>query len=213
MLKCEIDLEDVNWECGSCHKCSAVSALEYPFERDLRTSQGLVEGLKKLIDDKTDYYCEDEANDKNPDIRVEDENDTLVCRVEAKYLEGRAFMKSATMLADGLKPKETLVIDEPKLLSYFQCRVKDRAKYGEIPIYVVWKFDRPCGDVGGITIYQNIDVLRSIYDHRGEARKFTRRTGVGDFSGGHRIGVIDKFHYSITECEPIENLVDEINSL
>lgn len=172
----------------------------------------LVNELKKFITESTGFKCLDTEVHQNPDLLVLDNKDNLIARVEAKYLEGKAFMKVAQMIKDHLYPKEALVVDEPKLKSYFECKTRDLEKYKrEIPIFVVWKYDRPCADVGGICIYQEVNELRRIYNEKGASRAFRRRTGQGDFVDGRRMGVIDKFHYSITECKSIEQLPDHIH--
>ncbi len=215
-LKCWADLENLsNWSkpCGTCNICQPTSTLKYPFERDLRNSRMLVDELKKFITDMTGLKCQDTDIYENPDIMVVDDKDNLIARVEAKYLEGKAFMKVAQMIKDPLNPKETLVVDEPKLKSYFECKAADQDKYSrDVPIFVVWKYDRPCADIGGICIYQEVNVLYRIYDEKGASRTFRRRTGHGDFVNGKRMGIIDKFHYSITECKAIEKLPGDIQA-
>ena len=32
----------------------------------------------------------------------------------------------------------------------------------EVPIFIVWKFDKPCDDVGGIAVFQEIDELERL---------------------------------------------------
>lgn len=219
MLKCGINLKHLTatqLECGQCSICSAQSKLDYPFERDLTTSEELVNALMKYIEANTSYKCKETDVDKNPDICVLDvsHNNDLVCRVEAKYLEGFAFMKAQQMLGDHLKPKETLVVDEPKLLSYFGCKQRDLKKEGrDIPIFVVWKFDRPCSDLGGITVFQEVSVLKSIYDARGDGRTFERRTVATDMVNGQKRGITAKYHFSLKECRPIEELITAIGAI
>ena len=103
-LQCDVRIDkltDGEWLCGKCDICIARSKLNYPFERDLKNSFDLVNELKKEILNSTKFFCKDTKFDKNPDIAVFNiyEVDSikkynLVCRVEAKYLEGYAFMKS-----------------------------------------------------------------------------------------------------------------------
>lgn len=213
-LECRVDLENLsNWSkpCGVCNICLPTSALKYPFTKDLRNSEMLVTELKKFITEKTGLKCVDTDVYRNPDIMVLNEEGNLVARIEAKYLEGKAFMKVAEKIKDHLYPKEALVVDEPKLKSYFKCKEEDMKKYDRnIPIFVVWKYDRPCADVGGICIYQEVDVLKRIYDEKGASRAYRRRTGHGDYVDGRRMGVIDKIHYSIAECKPIESLSTDL---
>ncbi len=222
-LKCGINisrLSDKDIECGVCKICIAKSKLIYPFQRDLKTSRQLVDALKSYIETNTGYKCKNTEIDKNPDIVVFDIIDTtkpkgeLICRVEAKMLEGYAFMKAEQLLADHLKPKETLVVDEPKLISYFECVKNDLRYHGKsVPIYIVWKFDRPCADLGGITVFQEIKILKNIYDKRGNDRSFERKTVDSDIVNGVKRGVTTKYHFSLRECRPIEELIQEINSL
>lgn len=145
-----------------------------------------------------------------PDINVYKDSSLqeLVCRIEAKFLDGQAFVKSKNYT--GLYAKEALVIDEPKLLSYFSCKSADKNMGKNIPIYIVWKFDRPCSDVGGIAVFQEIDVLNRLYEKYGDTRAFRRKTSETDFQNGERKGIIDKYHFSIRECEPIELLIPSI---
>ena len=209
-LSCKADLiNKSNWnlECGNCYICMPTSTLHYPFDRDLSNSLEFANELKNFITSTTGFKCLDTQIHKEPDLVIHNNENELVARLEAKYLEGKAFMKVAKMLSDKLYPKEVLVVDEPKLLSYFDCKKNDYLKYNrQIPLFVAWKFDRPCSDVGGITIFQEIDILKDIYIKKGASRKFTRRTAASDYNSGQRMGVINKFHFSIRECLPIENL-------
>lgn len=216
MLECRVDLrtlEDIDLECGNCKKCRGYSKLDYPFEKDLQNSDDLVVEIIKYVTNNTNYTCKRTNIDKYPDINVYKDADCqeLLCRIEAKYLEGQAFMKAKERL--GLYAKETLVVDEPKLQSYFRCKAEDRKKGREVPIFIVWKFDKPCDDVGGIAVYQEIDELERLHRLYGYERAFRRRTGNNDYQNGVRMGIIDKYHFSIRECEPIEELVFRIRSI
>ena len=77
----------------------------------------------------------------------------------------------------------------------------------------MWKFDKPCDDVGGIAVFQEIDELERLRRLYGYVRAFRRRTSVNDYQNGIRMGVIDKYHFSIRECEPIEKLVSIIHEI
>lgn len=216
MLHCNINLStltDEQLQCQECKTCQPKSALKYPFKMDLTTSHALVEELKQYIESNTPYKCKAPERFKHPDLRIVNitVNDRLICWAEAKLLTDKAFMKAEKILKDHLKPKETLVIDAPKLLSYFQCKVDDREKYQrDIPIFVVWCFGRPCADIGGITVFQEIGILKQIYDTRKNARAFERETADGDMLYGKKLGVTSKYHFSLRECRPIEELCPEI---
>lgn len=211
MLACPVNPKSINIQCGKCTNCQGVSKLDYPFAEDLRRSNELVSEIMAFITRTTGFRCEETKTHKNPDINVLDSNDRLVCRIEAKYLGPEPFKMSRKFV--NLMPKETLVVDHPKLLSYFACKQNDRAFGKDIPIFVVWKFDRICPDVGGITVFQEIDVLEEIYNSFGSHRFRERKAAYNDYQDGTKLGITGKYHYSIRECEPIENLPHWILSL
>ncbi len=219
MLSCKFDpkfLTDKQLSCGNCNICKARSKFDYPFKKDLQYSEQLVDVIKRHIENNTPYVCRRPTDVKEPDIMVIDvsHQKSLVCRIEAKLLQGYAFMKAAEKLGEFLFPKETLVVDEPKLLSYFKCQKEDLDKFGrEIKIFVVWKFDRPCHDIGGITVFQELSELKKIYMEHGKKRKFTRQATGSDYVNGQKIGITEKYHFSLRECRPIEELVPKILEL
>lgn len=170
MLSCRVDLENLNdtdLECRDCRKCTGSSKLDYPFERDLLSSDDLVLEIMKHVEENTGCKCKKTTIDKNPDINVYRDStcQELICRIESKFLEGQAFMKAKEKF--GLYAKETLVVDE----------------------------------------------LNRLYRFYGYARAFTRKTGRNDFKNGIKMGVTDKYHFSIRECEPIEKLAMRINEI
>lgn len=210
MLSCTIDLNNFQRTCGACKKCTSISKGAYFFNKDLKNSEQLVDELEKLVERGTPYHCADTTIHKNPDILVYDTDSKLVCRIEAKMLEDKPFMKVHDFLpGHDLFPKETIVVDKPKLESYIARWKKD----GGIPTYVVWHLGRPCADVGGITIFQDISVLYDIFQQQGEKRVFTRRTGIGDIKDGKKLGITEKYHFSISECRPIYELCNDICNL
>lgn len=201
---------DTMFNCGECVRCFPKSNFNYPFRNDLKNSLLLVDKLKEEVKKKLSLECIDTEHQKNPDLIVTDVkvDGLLICRVEAKYLQGKAFVKSSKII--GLSPKETLVVDEPKLLHYFKCKEEDQKKYKrKIPLFVVWMFDRPCDDIGGITVFQEIDVLKDIYNDN-PSRCYTRETAHNDFVAGVKKGVTAKYHFSIKETRPIEEIFAEI---
>ena len=214
MLYCRINpqaLRDEDVMCRDCAICGGRSRFDYPFDKDLQNSDDFVRELMSFITYFTGLRCAKTTIDKNPDINVFDEYGDILCRVEAKYLEGQAFMKSKYMV--GLFPKETLVVDEPKLDSYVACKENDRNEGRNVPIFVVWKFDRPCRDIGGITVYQEIDTLERLRQYYGRSRAHDRKVASNDFNNGTKYGVTKKYHFSIRECEPIETLPSKIHEL
>lgn len=97
MLSCKVCLSELNDEklkCGLCHKCDGKLKLDYPFERDLLNSDDLVKELMEYVEHNTIYKCKKTEIDKYPDINVYRDSSCreLVCRIEAKFLEGQAFI-------------------------------------------------------------------------------------------------------------------------
>ena len=209
-LHCGVSLQSIAVDCGACRQCSAQSKGAYYFGRDLGTSQLLVQRLKDLVQSGTNCTCLDPTEVKHPDIRVLDPQGLLVCRIEAKMLEDKPFMKIREKIAGcDLYPKETIVVDYPKLQSYIARAHGD----GHVPTYVIWHLGRPCADIGGITVFQNVLVLEGILRQMGDRRFYGRRTGAGDFVNGAKLGITGKYHFSVRECRPIEELIPEIRRL
>lgn len=212
MLKCApVKPSKIDLSCGTCRKCSGVSTLDYPFDRDLYDSDSLVRAIMDFVKETTGYRCERTEINKNPDINVFAKDGSILCRIEAKYLEGQAFMKSRYYTT--LQPREALAVDEPKLQSYFERKAEDRKAGKDIPIFLVWQYDRPCNDIGGIAVFQEIDVLHQIYAKIGGQRAFERKTSYNDYKNGKKLGVTKKYHFSLRECEPIEDLPKRIKAL
>lgn len=214
VMKCDIDLQNYNYICTPCDRCSPYSKENYPFNKDLDNSKALVNELKALIEELTPFKCKDPVDHRNPDIVVYAPNTSkLICRVEAKMLGSQAFMMANHYI--NLMPKEALVIDEPKFLHYLECKRNDPILFTngrEVPIFIVWQWLRPCPDIFNTTVFQEISALEPIYISTG-GRKFQRRTADTDFVNGQRRGVIDKIHFSMKECLPIEQLIPWILTL
>lgn len=210
-MKCNIQLQTYHYICDPCDRCSPRSKENYPFNKDLDNSKSLVSSLKAIIEKSTPFKCTDPNNHKDPDIVVYDPmNSKLICRVEAKMLGSQAFMMSNHYI--NLMPKETLVIDEPKFVHYLECKKRDSREFTagrEVPIFIVWQWLRPCPDIFDTTVFQEVSILEQIYIQTG-GRKFQRRTANTDFVNGQRQGVIDKIHFSMKECLPIEQLISQI---
>lgn len=200
-----------NMNCAPCDLCTPNSKNHYPFRRDLDNSEELVNTLITMIETYTPYLCTRPHNHKDPDIVVYyEKTKQLICRIEAKQLGSKAFMKSKEYI--GLMPKEALVIDEPKFLHYLDCKINDDYKMQSVPIFIVWQWLRPCPDLKGIIVYQELSILEKIYKNTG-GRKFRRRTANSDFVNNQQKGIIDKIHFSRQECLPIDLLLLELNKI
>ena len=214
-IKCPFDfnlLLDTEFKCLTCLKCSSKENNLHNFQEDLTTALSFEEELKSFIEDNTNIYFKDLKIFKNADLSFFSvfQEEKLICRVEAKFLNGKAavYMKEKI----GLEGKESLVVDEPKLISYINQNIKDNENtIFYIPTYIVWYFGRPCSDFNNITVYQEITKLKEIYYNQNfEKRKFERKTTSFDISDKKKLGVTKKYHFSIKETNPIYNLVPDI---
>lgn len=97
-----------------------------------------------------------------------------------------------------------MVIDEPKLKSYFQTQQQD-----DSPYFIVIKLTRPCRN--GQKVYARLEYLKQIYQRYGMKRFFVRKGGEGD---GIK-GIIAKYHFSadIDLNHSYPNFFRELNSL
>lgn len=211
-MKCFVDirnLKESDFKCGSCNICSE----DYKdrignFKDDLNNARAFENELKDYVMSRTGLDFVESKNYKNADLAFS-KRGQLICRVEAKLLNGKApvFMKKIV----GLEGKEMLVVDEPKFEHYVKKSEEDNLSNFaiNIPTFVVWQFNRPCEDFGGITVFQDLNKLKSSIEANPK-RKFERKTNEKDIQDGIKLGVTKKFHFSISETEPIWRLTESI---
>lgn len=191
------------FKCGDCKLCESKTNQVNDFKKDLEKAKAFEEELKEFVLKNTGLTFIKNEKYKTADLSFYKRNQ-LICRVEAKLLEGRAatFMESKI----GLSGKESLVVDEPKYEHYVKTNKEDNLNsYFYIPTFVVWKFNRPCADFNGIAIFEEIQTLEQIYKKHPE-RKFERKTNENDIKNGTKLGVTRKTHFSISEMLPIYEL-------
>lgn len=191
------------FKCGDCRLCEDKNNQVNKFDNDLEKAKAFEEELKEYVLKNTGLTFVKNTKHKTADLSFYKRNQ-LICRVEAKLLGGRAatFMESKI----GLSGKESLVVDEPKYEHYVKTNKEDNLNsYFYIPTFVVWRFNRPCKDFGGITVFEEIQTLDQIYKKHPE-RKFERKTNENDIKNGTKLGVTRKTHFSISEMLPIYEL-------
>lgn len=211
-MVCPIDISSLkkeDFKCGDCKICFEKNGNNVGhFKDDLNDAEKFEEELKKFIIAQTNLTFQKLDKHKNADLTFY-KRGQLICRIEAKLLKGMAacYMKDKIKL----EGKETLVVDEPKFEHYLKTEEEDRkTNFGfVIPTFVAFRFDRPCKDFGGITIFQDLLKLKESIDNHPE-RKFERKTNENDIKNGKKLGVTRKIHFSISETLPIWNLVPEI---
>lgn len=206
-------LEEEKFKCLNCNKCDKLTNQVNNFKDDLLLAENFEIKLKEFIEKNTNLFYKDLKINKNPDLSFFKvyHKETLICRIEAKFLQGKA----ATYMKNKLKleGKESLVIDEPKLLSYINRNLEDNKNndYIYIPTFIVWYFGRPCEDFKNITIYQEITELKEVfYNPINICRFYERKSSENDFVDNKKLGVTKKFHFSIKETKPIYKIIDDI---
>lgn len=220
MIECKIDIKNIpdqQFNCGSCDICFVKKESRvHQFKDDLISATIFEKNLKNYILGNLPLLFKELEIVKNADLTFFNilKDDELICRIEAKFLEGLGAVYMEKMIK--LSGKESLVIDEPKLEHYIQQNIKDnKDSLIYIPTYVVWFFGRPCEDFKNIVVFEELTVLKDIYmNQKFNHRKFTRKTTENDFdeNGNHK-GITKKFHFSIKETRPIYELLDDISNI
>lgn len=174
------------WNCDVCDLCKGESKGFYYFDKDLAKSINSVQEVSNDILQNTNLTPRPTDVEKRGDILLYNKDGKKVARVEVKLIT-TTFRKIKTILPNGdLTPYETVVIDEPKLKTYFKTQEEEG-----IPFFVVVKLTRACRD--GAKVFARLEDLKSVYDLYGRTRYFQRQIGAGD---GNK-GIIAKYHFSI----------------
>lgn len=107
---------------------------------------------------------------------------------------------SRLLLNSDLIPSETMALNLSDLVRYFEI-----ANQEPVPVYILWVLsERPCIVPNGQVhfFYQNVEHLRNIYNRYHDARRFRRKSGVGDVVNGQHRGVVVNYHFSLQELLP-----------
>ena len=186
------------FDCDVCHtRCDGKSKLNYQFKNDV----DFAEEQERLVIDRSielfGYKATKTERDGYPDLELRDEKNDLVKYVEVKA-QRRTFMSVERLLPQAkLKPSETLALNLSDLLRYFQIKEEE-----EIPIYLLWTLsERLCltEENQFNFYYQDIDVLKEIYEKYESKRRFRRQSGSGDVVDGVHKGVVVNYHFSLNE--------------
>lgn len=173
-----------NHDCNNCRYCDSSSKNNYQFKDDASFSEHFEqEIIAKIPDSKKS------TGPGYPDI------DCGQFFIEVK-VQRRTFMSIKKFLPDAdLGPYETVALNLSDLKRYFEIYEQNK-----VPIYILWVLlDRPCITIEPKYFYQDIIVLRNIYNIYQDKRKFTRKSGKGDVVDGIHKGVVVNYHFSINE--------------
>jgi hypothetical protein len=186
------------FDCDKCsNRCGGVSKGIYIFGNDVTCSEKFEDKIIDLTNDKTDNQAKKTIKDGYPDIEIFDKRGKLICYIEVKAQQ-RTFMSVKMILPKAdLKPSETVALNLSDLKRYFE--IYDTTK---IPIYILWAVsNRPCilKDKQCLLFFQDLNILRGIYNEYGMARRFRRKTGYGDIINGVHKGVVVNYHFSLNE--------------
>ena len=191
---------EYQYDCSICtERCDGVSKGNYNFKNDIELSEYYEKELIRRIKEEG-FDAKKTENHNFPDIEVyARKNGTIHCYVEVK-VQRRSFMKVKEILPQSdLIPSETLALNLSDLERYFKI-----SKEIKKTIYIMWVLlERPCilKKQKAKSFYQDLAVLKEIYDYYRGKRRFKRKSGVGDIVEGQHKGVVVNYHFSINELE------------
>ena len=183
--------------CQNCPTpCDHQSKLNYQFKTDLAFSEYFEQQIINRYQ-RHGFLAENTQQAGYPDIAVYHKNQHLIGFVEVK-IQRRTFMTVQRLLPQAdLCPSETVVLNLSDLIRYFKI-----AETTNMPLFIIWGvLSRPCFiPVHKIHYYyQDIKILKTIYQHYGDKRRFRRRSGKGDVVDGQHKGVVVNYHFSLIE--------------
>ncbi len=189
-------ISSYQFDCNVCPTpCDGISKGVYNFKNDVN----FAETQEQIIIDhlnRKGYQAAKCNREGFPDIIIK-KHDKISSYLEVKA-QRRTFMQIKKILPQTkLLPSETLALNKSDLLRYFE--IFDREQQN---IFIVWVLqNRPCivPQNQSYYYYQNLSVLRKIYENCGNKRTFKRKSGQGDIVNGAHKGVVVNYHFSLNE--------------
>ena len=170
--------------------------MSYIFNDDASFSEGYEQRIIDKINSSKAFTAAKPEEPGYPDI-VMKKGENLHAYIEVK-VQQRTFMSvEKTLPQSRLMPSETIALNLSDLQRYFG--IKDKTN---TPVYIVWVLlNRGCiVPIGSEGYYfQDIEVLRNIYNKENDRRRFRRRSGDGDVVDGVHKGVTVNYHFSLKE--------------
>lgn len=188
------------FDCNKCFsKCDGKSKGIYIFGNDAEYSERKENQLIKQINTINEYEAKKCELEGYPDIEILHKPSGKLFYVEIKA-QRRTFMSVKRILPEGgLEPSETIALNLSDLVRYFEIQEKINK-----PIFILWCVEnRPCIVPNEKTMYfyQDIKILKTIYDEVKDKRKFRRESGYGDVVNGKHLGVVVNYHFSLNELK------------
>jgi hypothetical protein len=192
-------LSKYNIDCSTClSRCDGVSKGVYIFQNDVNISEHYEKLIIRKINELGYIVASKCELPGYPDIELTCEG-KIIAYIEVKFQQ-RTFISVQKILPQSdLMPSNTLALNQSDLLRYFEIGDEEQK-----PIYIVWGLsNRPCitKDKEVKFFYQNIDVLKEIYNKYKGKRRFRRASGKGDVVNGVHKGVVVNWHFSLNEFE------------
>ncbi|MBE9467691.1 MAG: hypothetical protein IMY72_05130 [Bacteroidetes bacterium] len=189
------------YDCNSCPtRCDGKSKGLYLFEKDLDFSEYFEQKIVNHLNKKYNFFAQKTEDNSFPDIEVHKKGVADVWFYIEIKVQKRTFMLVEKILPQSnLKPSETVALNLSDLLRYFS--IHDKTKK---PIFIFWGLlNRPCIVKKNeyLFFYQNINILKNIYQKYGDKRRFRRKSGKGDVVNGVHKGVTVNYHFSLNELK------------
>ena len=195
------EASNYNFDCSACsNRCDGRSKGVYLFDNDVAFSEDREKQLILQINSVDGFFAKKCDKDGYPDIEVEYMPTGERLFIEVK-VQRRTFMAIEKLLPNAeLTPSQTMALNLSDLVRYFQIHDNERC-----PVFILWcLLERPCIVPEGKTqyYYQDIETLKAIYYHYGDARRFRRKSGYGDVVNGQHKGVVVNYHFGLHELVP-----------
>ncbi len=195
------EVSDYVFDCSTCsNRCDGKSKGVYLFDNDVAFSENRENQLIQQINMVSGFFAQKCKRNGYPDIEIEHLPTGKRFFIEVK-VQRRTFMAIERLLPDAeLAPSQTMALNLSDLVRYFQIQENERC-----PIFILWcLLERPCVVPEGKTnyYYQDIETLKTIYYHYGDARRFRRKSGFGDVVDGQHKGVVVNYHFGLHELMP-----------
>jgi hypothetical protein len=182
--------------------CDGNSKMNYDFEKDVNFSEYFEQKLIDHINSSTDFKASKTTEKGYPDLKIETENGAIFY-IEVK-VQQRTFMSVEKIIPQsGLKPSETVALNQSDLLRYFELEESDK-----LQIFIFWVvLNRPCIIPANEEryYYRLVSELKPIWQQEKDKRRFRRKSGAGDVVDGEHKGVTVNYHFSLNELKIWEN--------
>lgn len=202
------ELSPFVFDCDTCPtRCDGVSKSNYQFQSDADFSEQHEKKIIEIINTKSEYNAQKTSEPGYPDIEIRNKRTGEISYLEIK-VQQRTFMSVKKFLPmSGLSPSETVALNLSDLIRYF--KLQDNTQKN---ITILWVLlNRACivKSNAPYYFYQNVEVLKNIYQKHLDNRRFRRASGEGDVVDGIHKGVTVNYHFSLSELARWQNPTED----